>query len=57
MKEMNNLSMLTGKSAMKNFKVLVTHLKPVGNNERKIKTQLTLSNPLGLRLIFLSKLR
>ena len=52
MKEMNNLSMYAGRNAMKDLKVLITHIKPVGNNELNIKKQLMSSNLLQLRLIF-----
>lgn len=52
MKEMNKLSDLTGKEALKGFKVIITHLKPPAINEVKIKKQLTEQNTLGLNLIF-----
>ena len=32
--------------------VVVAHIKPVGNNEEKIKKELSVANNLGLRLIF-----
>lgn len=52
MKEMNKLSELTGKEALKGFKVIITHLKPPAVNEVKIKKQLIEQNTLGLNLIF-----
>lgn len=52
MHEMKNLSKLTGKNAMKQCKVLITHIKPAGNNESKIKEQLKQLNTLKLQLIF-----
>lgn len=50
--EMENLSKLTGKNAMKQFKVLITHIKPAGNHEEQIKKQLKQLNTLRLQLIF-----
>lgn len=52
MQEMDNLSMLTGKEALKNFKVLITHIKPSGNHEAEIKKQLIQANKLQLNLIY-----
>lgn len=52
MKEMDNLSNLTGKKAMKNLNILITHLKPTGNHEAEIKQQLHLLNKLQLHLMF-----
>ncbi len=49
---MNKLSELTGKEALKGFKVIITHLKPPAINEVKIKKQLIEQNTLGLNLIF-----
>ncbi len=52
MQEMANLSKLTGDAAMKNFNVLITHIKPSGDNEKLIKQQLHQLNKLKLHLIF-----
>ena len=52
MDEMENLGKLTGKNAMKNFNVLITHIKPSGDSETKIKQQLLQLNTLKLNLIF-----
>ena len=52
MNEMNDLSRLAGKSAMKNFPVVITHIKPSGNNENKIKWQLAESNNLQLKILY-----
>ena len=52
MNEMEDLSKLTGEKFMKNFKVLITHIKPAGGNELQIKKQLMQSNQLTLQLIF-----
>ncbi len=52
MNEMENLSKLTGKKAMKGLNVLVTHIKPARNNEGRIKKQLSQLNKLRLHLIF-----
>lgn len=50
--EMNALSRLTGKNLMKNFPVVITHIKPIGDNEIKIKKQISLSNKLQLKIIY-----
>ena len=50
-KEMDNLSDLAGKQNMKGLKVIVTHLKPGGGSEDKIKMQLEAKNNLQIKLI------
>ena len=50
-KEMNTLSELTGKENMNKLNLIITHIKPTGNNEEKIKAQLQENNPLQLKLI------
>lgn len=50
-KEMNKLAELVGKDKMKGLNVVVTHLKPGGENEKKIKIQLEAKNELQLTLI------
>ncbi len=50
--EMENLSHYTGKSALDNFKIVITHRKPHANNEMTIKEELLKNNALKLNLIF-----
>ncbi len=52
MKEMEELSSLTGIDALKGFNVIVTHVKPPQININKIKSQLKAKNKLQLNLIF-----
>jgi cAMP phosphodiesterase len=52
MQEMNNLAMLTGKDAMKGLNIIVTHMKPSGNHEAEIRSQLLSLNTLKLHLMF-----
>ncbi|MBS1936067.1 MAG: 3',5'-cyclic-nucleotide phosphodiesterase, partial [Bacteroidetes bacterium] len=52
MQEMHILSGLAGSDAMKGLPVVITHIKPNGNNENMIKEQVTASNDLGLKIIF-----
>lgn len=48
--EMQALQQISGD--LKGFTVVVTHRKPIGDREEKIKQQLLRSNALGLNLIF-----
>jgi 3',5'-cyclic-nucleotide phosphodiesterase len=50
--EMKKLSLLTGKKNLQNVPVIITHIKPNGNNEELIKKKLPQKNDLQLRLIF-----
>jgi len=52
MAEMNELSALTGPGALKNFNLIITHLKPPQVNIDKIKEQLRAQNTLHFNLIF-----
>ncbi len=52
MNEMNDLGKLTGEHALKDLAVAITHIKPNGNNEEKIKKELAELNILQLKLIF-----
>lgn len=52
MKEFEVLAALTGKERLRNLNVVVTHIKPTGNNEETIRKELSEANNLGLRLIF-----
>lgn len=48
--EMNKLAKLVGNEKMRGLNVVVTHMKPVGNNEEQIKLQLEKGNTLHLKL-------
>jgi len=53
MKEFEVLGGLAGKENLRNLNVIVTHIKPVGNNAETIRKELSAdNNSLGLRLIF-----
>jgi cAMP phosphodiesterase len=52
MQEMQVLALYAGKEAMKNLPVIITHEKPEGNNEQRIKERLRGANNLQLHLIF-----
>jgi cAMP phosphodiesterase len=43
---------LTGVGALKGLPVVVTHIKPSGNQEAEIRQELNADNPLQLKLIF-----
>src|SRR6478736_1581691 len=51
MKEMIILSQMTEAAGLANFPVVITHRKPVGNNEEIIKKELTEGNELKLKFI------
>jgi len=50
--EFEVLAGLTGKEHLRGLNVVVTHIKPTGNNEEIIRKELNAGNTLGLRLIF-----
>ncbi|GAB3905626.1 3',5'-cyclic-nucleotide phosphodiesterase [Larkinella knui] len=52
MHEMANLGKLTGENILNEFPVVITHIKPAGKNEERIKQQLREVNTLKLKLIF-----
>ena len=52
MTELRKLEELTGKGILKNFKIIITHMKPPSKNFTKIKEQLQNTNNLGLQFIF-----
>lgn len=52
MEELDVLSTYCGKESLKNFTVAITHIKPSGDREQKIKEQLAALNTLGVNLIF-----
>ncbi len=51
-KEFEVLAGLAGKEHLRNLNVVVTHIKPTGNNEETIREELSAGNNFGLRLIF-----
>lgn len=52
MKELNVLAGLAGAESLKGLNLVITHIKPTGSNEAKIKAELATENTLGLNLIF-----
>jgi cAMP phosphodiesterase len=52
LQEMKVLGGLAGNASLQGVSIVITHMKPTGNNEAKIKQELTTSNTFGLRLIF-----
>jgi len=52
MMELDRLTLITGDRALKNFPVVITHIKPGGNHEQQIKKQLAAENHLGIKLIY-----
>lgn len=51
MSELQDLASLAGADALKDFPVVVTHIKPGGNREAMIRQQLKAYNPLHVKLI------
>jgi len=51
MTELQDLASLSGAEALNNFPVVITHIKPGGNREQVIRTQLLMYNPLHVKLI------
>lgn len=52
MKEMQQLSLLAGADGLRKVAIVITHIKPNGNNETIIKKQLKQENTLQLKLVF-----
>jgi len=52
MRELHKVEDLAGKGTLKNFRIIITHLKPPSKNIVKIKEQLQKGNDLGVQLIF-----
>ncbi len=52
MKEMNRLQSMAGEQSLVNFPIVITHIKPAGNNEALIKEELHQINKLQLKIIF-----
>ncbi len=50
--ELQNLSKISNKKDLKGLKVIITHLKPGGNQIEKIKSELEAYNPLQVNYIF-----
>lgn len=50
--ELSKLENISGKGSLNGLKIVVTHLKPVGNQIEKIKEELFQENTLGVELIF-----
>lgn len=50
--EMKKLSVLSGKTNLQKLPVIITHIKPAGNNEMLTKKELQQQNKLQLKLIF-----
>lgn len=51
MSELQDLASLAGGEALKDFPVVITHIKPGGNREQMIREQLKAYNPLQVKLI------
>ncbi|SEW40403.1 MBL fold metallo-hydrolase [Chitinophaga arvensicola] len=51
MTTLQDLASLSGAEALKNFPVVITHIKPGGNREQMIRQELQAYNPLGVKLI------
>jgi cAMP phosphodiesterase len=52
MQELSLLSKVSGEEAIKNFPIVITHMKPSGNREKIIKQQLNQLNKPGVKLLF-----
>jgi cAMP phosphodiesterase len=52
MEELHHLENIAGKGTLKNFNIIITHMKPPYENMVKIKNQLLKQNDLGVQLIF-----
>jgi len=52
MQEMENLSRLTGKTALQKVPVVITHMKAFGKEEPSLIREIKESNSLGLQLVF-----
>ncbi|HEY4336699.1 MAG TPA: 3',5'-cyclic-nucleotide phosphodiesterase [Puia sp.] len=50
--EMKALGRLAGADAFRHLPIVITHRKPVGNQEEAIRRQLETDNPLPLKLVF-----
>jgi cAMP phosphodiesterase len=52
MKEMRDLGQIAGAGKLNGFPVVITHIKPSGDQEMLIRRELSADNPLQLNLIF-----
>ena len=52
MQELDALGSLCGKETLKDFPVVITHMKPLRDREQTIKQELATLNALGVKLIF-----
>ncbi len=52
MQEMHVLAKLASKTTLQKVSIVVTHIKPNGNNEKIITQELQFENDLGLRLVY-----
>jgi cAMP phosphodiesterase len=52
MNEMRDLEQAAGVGKLGGFPVVITHIKPGGDQEAVIRRELAADNPLGLRLVF-----
>ena len=52
MQEMQRLKEIVGSQNMEALRVIVTHIKPTGNNEKTIRQQLEEANSFGIKLTF-----
>jgi cAMP phosphodiesterase len=50
--EMRDLEQITGPGKLKGFPVVITHIKPSGDQETAIRRELSVDNPFQLDLIF-----
>lgn len=50
--ELKKLASLTGEKNLKDLNIIVTHIKPTGNNEEIIKKELLENNPFNVHFIF-----
>lgn len=52
MKELHVLEKLAGKGSLKDFNIIITHLKPPAKNITKLKEQIKNQNNLGVKIIY-----
>jgi cAMP phosphodiesterase len=50
--ELRNLAALTGEAALQGLPVVITHRKPSGDQEERIRQELLANNPLRVQFIF-----
>jgi len=51
-KELQDLEQTAGAGTLKGFPVVITHIKPGGDQEAVIREELYAANPLNVKLIF-----